>query len=142
MRYIDKIIIHQSDSDHRHHDNLQAIDDWHKERGFKFMDKVGKTSGHVGYHYVITKDGEVHVGRPLDIIGAHCKGFNIDSVGICLTGEKLFSVAQFQALAGLIESINITLDKDLMVRGHNDYNKAKTCPGFDVKKFIKLYIEL
>lgn len=49
---------------------------WHKARGF--VD--------VGYHYVVYLDGSVHEGRPLAQVGAHCRGHNAHSVGVCYVG--------------------------------------------------------
>ena len=36
----------------------------------------------IGYHFYLTRDGEIHRGRPLDKIGAHCQGHNRHSIGI------------------------------------------------------------
>ncbi|MCT4606870.1 MAG: N-acetylmuramoyl-L-alanine amidase [Marinisporobacter sp.] len=55
-----------------------TVDDihrWHLENGWSGF----------GYHFLITKDGQVHRGRPGNTIGAHCKGYNKSSLGICLT---------------------------------------------------------
>ena len=41
---------------------------------------------HLGYHYVIDTDGTVETGRMVGEIGAHVKGHNQYSVGICLVG--------------------------------------------------------
>ena len=40
----------------------------------------------IGYHFYLTRDGEIHRGRPLDKIGAHCQGHNRHSIGICYEG--------------------------------------------------------
>ena len=37
----------------------------------------------IGYHFYITKDGVIHDCRPVNITGAHCKGYNSCSIGIC-----------------------------------------------------------
>ena len=37
----------------------------------------------IGYHFYLTRDGEIHRGRPLDKIGEHCQGHNRHSIGIC-----------------------------------------------------------
>ena len=36
--------------------------------------------------YYIRKDGTVHLTRPVERIGAHVKGFNANSIGICYEG--------------------------------------------------------
>ena len=38
----------------------------HKARGFRT----------IGYHFYITRDGEIHRGRPLEKVGAHCRDHN------------------------------------------------------------------
>ena len=48
----------------------------HRHRGFNGT----------GYHYYIRKDGTVHLTRPVERIGAHVKGFNANSIGICYEG--------------------------------------------------------
>ena len=40
----------------------------------------------IGYHYYITRDGQVHEGRPVWQVGAHCKGHNRHSIGVCYEG--------------------------------------------------------
>lgn len=39
-----------------------------------------------GYHFVISRDGTVHRGRPLDQPGNHVIGYNDCSIAICLVG--------------------------------------------------------
>ena len=43
----------------------------------------------VGYHRVIGRDGVVEPGRPDYWIGAHVKGFNDVSLGVCLIGRTI-----------------------------------------------------
>ena len=40
----------------------------------------------IGYHFVIQRNGEVDEGRPIEQTGAHVKGHNHDSIGICYIG--------------------------------------------------------
>lgn len=40
----------------------------------------------VGYHAVITKDGRIQYGRPIDSQGAQTYGYNHCSLGVCLIG--------------------------------------------------------
>ena len=35
----------------------------------------------IGYHFYITRDGDIHRGRPLEKPGAHCRNHNSHSVG-------------------------------------------------------------
>ena len=40
----------------------------------------------VGYHFYIRKDGFIWSTRPLEMAGAHCLGYNRESVGIAYEG--------------------------------------------------------
>lgn len=76
MRKIDLIVIHCSAT---RQDRSLAPDDletMHRRRGFNGT----------GYHYYIRKDGTVHLTRLIERIGAHVKGFNASSIGICYEG--------------------------------------------------------
>jgi len=74
-RKISKVIIHHSASPVD--TTVEQIDEWHKARGW---------SG-IGYHWVLLEDGTWAKGRPENKTGAHCKGHNKDSIGICITGN-------------------------------------------------------
>ena len=39
-----------------------------------------------GYHYYIRRSGAVHNARPIAQIGAHTRGYNHHSIGICYEG--------------------------------------------------------
>ena len=128
MRNINKIIVHHSDSDYASHDDIKVIKEWHLARGFS----------DVGYHYFIRKDGLVQRGRDIMIMGAHCKGQNKSSIGICLSGGSKFTDYQFVALNNLIRSLNIRLSKKLPIYPHNKYS-SKSCPNFSVDDFKLKY---
>jgi N-acetyl-anhydromuramyl-L-alanine amidase AmpD len=124
MREIKRIVIHCSDSDQSAHDNVETIEQWHKERGF----------ASIGYHFVITKK-EIEQGRPIHVQGAHTKGYNDDSIGICVTGRRGFSVKQMDDLAKLVRILKMVYPSIEEVRPHNYYNKEKTCPNFKHELF-------
>ena len=123
MRAITKHIVHCSDS---LDGDVTVIRQWHKERGWD----------DVGYHFIVRRDGEVEVGRTLDVIGAHCAGFNQDSVGTCLVGRDQFSERQFAALKRIHVMLR-ALFPGVSLHGHREFNAGKTCPNFDVHKIIK-----
>ena len=125
MRKINKIIVHCSDSDYSHHDDISVIRKWHtEERGWK----------DVGYHFFIQASGNVQWGRPIEQAGAHVSGQNKDSIGICLHGKQKFTQQQFNSLKSLlfdlIRQFDLTTND---VYGHRDFDRHKTCPNFDVK---------
>ena len=122
-RKIKFLVVHCSDSDIRGHDNVETIREWHLERGFN----------DIGYHYVITQDGTVHQGRHPEVQGAHTKGYNKDSLGICLTGRHHFSQQQFASLRNLCEDLCTAHNLERFdVLHHRDFDKKKTCPNFDL----------
>lgn len=55
----------------------------------------------VGYHFVVRRDGTIETGRPTDRPGAHARGFNHKSLGICLEGGVDGSNAPKSALKSL-----------------------------------------
>ena len=127
MRIINEIIIHCSDSNVKAHDNIETIRKWHvEERGWS----------DIGYHFVITRDGHVHIGRPIERAGAHCKGRNGCSIAICLTGKDYFLERQYVALEALVCGLKVGYDLPASrINGHYSFS-SKTCPNFDVEKFL------
>lgn len=128
MRKITKHIIHCSDTpDVVTNINVTHIREWHvRERGWK----------DVGYHFIIRKDGEIEVGRTLDVVGAHCEGHNADSVGTCFVGKKDFTAAQKKA-ARRIHKMLQGLFPGITLHGHRDFDKhGKTCPNFDPQTLL------
>lgn len=131
MRTINEIIVHCSATPEGRNVTVEEIDKWHKMRGFRC----------IGYHYVIYLDGSVHVGRPESQIGAHCKGHNSHSIGICYIGgvmkdgktpKDTRTDAQKESLINLIKDLKKKYPK-ATIHGHREYaNKA--CPSFDVQK--------
>ena len=104
---------------------VAEIDRWHKERGW-----IG-----CGYHRIIRRDGTVEDGRDIDAMGAHVRGFNQTSVGVCLIGTDTFTDEQFESLANLIADL-LAKYPSASLRGHRDFpGVKKECPGFDVQKW-------
>ena len=98
----------------------------------------------VGYTYgleLIDKSYEILAGRMLNETGAHTRGHNRDSVGICLVGNfDLAPVPEAQwklatrLVAGLLVVMNTGIE---VVHGHRDYASYKSCPGkmFNMDEF-------
>lgn len=143
MRSINLLIVHCSASDNPEQDSPEAVKYLHtanKKTKIKWgkYDTTGKGWSDNGYHYFITKDGVVHVCRPLKKAGAHCKGFNKSSIGICLSGERDFTEAQFEALRKLITELLSNHDLSIIdVMEHRELNSGKTCPNFDLRSKLK-----
>lgn len=136
LNIIDTVVLHQSKSSLPAHDDISVIDGWHKERGF--ADGEG---GYVGYQYFIKFNGEIQIGRPLDRIPAAVKGYNKQTVNICLHGTGQFTDEQLRAAARIIEAIRLLMGKRLPVVGHCDLDPEKPyCPGIDIDQFIYDYL--
>ncbi|MDT8719700.1 N-acetylmuramoyl-L-alanine amidase [Clostridium sp. 19966] len=99
---------------------IQDIDNWHKERGW-----IG-----CGYHFLVRKDGSVYRGRPENAEGAHCYGYNSNSLGVCFEGNYMVdSMPDVQKQSG-IELIKYLLQRYNLSRiePHRAlYNTS--CPG-------------
>ena len=142
MRDINKIIIHCSATPEGKHFTVEDIRRWHT----KPVSQGGRGWSDIGYHYVIYLDGTVHPGRPPEKIGAHCKGQNARSIGICYIGgitadgkktpKDTRTPEQKSALRLLVESLKRKYPK-ATVHGHNEF-AAKACPCFNVKKEFSL----
>ena len=116
------LVVHCTDSPNdRDSVDAEEIHRWHVERGW---------SG-IGYHAVIRRDGTVENGRPSYWPGAHVRGFNSDSLGVCLVGTDQFTDAQLNSLEGLLQAWKAQFP-DAQICGHRDLDPQKTCPNFDV----------
>jgi len=122
QRKINRHIIHCSDSTFG---DAATIDKWHKERGFN----------QIGYHFVIKRDGTLESGRPLEVLGAHVRGHNRDSIGTCLIGVDTFTKAQFLTLRNL-QLVLKQLFPYMETYPHNYFDSNKTCPNFDIKEVL------
>ena len=86
----------------------------------------------VGYHRIICRDGVIEYGRPDYWVGAHVRGFNDVSLGVCLIGRQSFTDAQMQALETVLRDWKSSYPMAEIV-GHCDFDyTSKTCPNFDV----------
>lgn len=127
MREIDKIVIHCSDSPDSLDIGVREIRDWHKQRGWS----------DIGYHYVIRRNGTVESGRPFEIKGAHVRGHNEGSIGICWIGRDDIDDKQLVTLKKLVLAFTSKYKLDVTedVYGHYELDSGKTCPNLDMIKF-------
>jgi N-acetylmuramoyl-L-alanine amidase len=129
MRKIDKIIIHCSATPEGRDVSTETIRQWHLKRGWS----------DIGYHYVIELDGKIIPGRPIERIGAHCRGENRSSIGICYVGgvneEMIPKDTRTEAQRGALHSLLFDLTDNFAqatVHGHNEFS-SKACPSFNVQ---------
>lgn len=73
IRYI---VLHCSATRSTQDYSPEALECDHRGRGFRG----------IGYHYYVRRSGEVIPCRPLDQIGAHVRGYNHCSWGVCYEG--------------------------------------------------------
>ena len=135
MRTIDKIIIHCSATPEGRDVTVEEIRKWHvEERGWS----------DIGYHIIISRDGSVHEGRPLERMGSHTRGENKGSIGICYIGgveakkmkgkwvsKDTRTIEQKEALLDMLSYFK-NLNPNAKVYGHRDFS-TKDCPSFDAK---------
>lgn len=106
--------------------NVDVIDGWHKERGFKKQPQSGRICG---YHFVVLPDGTIETGRYLSEIGAHVSGQNSRSIGICYVGgldangkpADTRTPEQKEALIWLLSRL-VVMFPDAKIKGHRDYS--------------------
>lgn len=131
MREINYIAIHCSATKPSMDVPVERIDKWHKRRGW---------SG-IGYHYYIRRNGAIFLGRDLKTPGAHVRGFNNESIGICYEGgideqgkaEDNRTKEQKQALKNLLIVLKQRFPQ-AFIKGHRDFpNVSKSCPCFDAE---------
>ena len=128
VRKIDTIIIHCSSTPSGRKVTVNDIRSWHKARGWS----------DIGYHFVIYEDGTVHLGRKIDKVGAHAKGYNTSSVGICYIGgmdaagkpKDTLNNLQRDAIQALILELKSSHPITKLI-GHNEVS-SKECPCFRV----------
>lgn len=130
-RKITEIIVHCTATPEGKDYTIKDITAWHKQRGFST----------IGYHYVVYRDGSVHNGRDVNIVGAHCTGHNAHSIGVCYVGglakdgktpKDTRTNVQKASLEILLRKLR-TLYPTAKIYGHNTFS-AKACPCFDAKK--------
>lgn len=134
-RNISLIVLHCSATRVNRNFTVEQLEACHKARGFRTT----------GYHYYITKDGTLYPCRPEEQMGAHAKGFNAHSIGICYEGgldehgrsKDTRTEAQKITIEELLKSLCLDYP-DAEILGHRDLPGVhKDCPCFDTKKWLE-----
>lgn len=130
-RNIKELIVHCSATPEGKDYSVSTIRQWHLQRGFS----------DIGYHYVVYRDGSIHIGRDESVIGAHCTGHNTNSIGICYIGgcavdgktpKDTRTTEQKQSLVKLLKELK-TKYPQASIHSHKDFTN-KACPSFDATK--------
>ena len=129
MRSINEIIIHCSATREGQDIPVDTIKKWHTE---------GRGWTDIGYHFYIELDGTIKKGRDIDKTGAHCKGHNRNSIGICYCGgvesdgktpKDTRTEVQKESLLHALKASK-SMYPDAIIYSHNEFaNKA--CHSFD-----------
>lgn len=134
-RAIDEIIFHCAATPEGKWFDRVDINAWHKKRGFVMN----------GYHFVITLDGTIQIGRPIGMTGAHVADHNEGSIGIVYIGglsadgkrpKDTRTSGQMAAAEWLIRTLRAKYRIKRRVRGHNEYDAGKACPSFKMSNDI------
>jgi N-acetylmuramoyl-L-alanine amidase len=144
---IHTIVVHCSATREGTWFDAQAIDAMHRKRGFSM----------IGYHRVIRLDGSVQQGRPFNRRGAHVKGNNTNTIGICMIGgldengkaKDTFTDFQYHSLMCELTNMKQTFKNVNKIVGHRDFSPdldgdgliephewIKLCPCFDVATWL------
>jgi len=135
---------------------MDEIAAWHAAKGWG-AGYEGKQRA--GYHFLVRRDGTVEMGRPLGKPGAHVRGLNARSVGICFSGHgDLQPLTRKQLRAGIDLTVKLLRLYHLpftRVIGHREVNQLidagvlsevyrvrKSCPGKKVDmKVVRLKVQ-
>ena len=138
-RLIDLIVVHSSATTPSQDIGVREIREWHLARGFR----------DVGYHYAIKRNGALEFGRKEREPGAHVKGHNARSIGICMVGgarlrngnlvaDNNFTMKQWSTLGQALRELKEKYP-DAEIKGHRDL-AATACPSFDVQTWVKEFL--
>lgn len=136
MRTINKVVLHAAYTKPSMNIGVKEIDEWHRA--------PPRNWSQIGYHYVIRRNGIIEEGRPIAIAGAHARGHNLHSIGICLVGGMTedteqptdnFTEDQYTALSILLDDL-VDDFGEMPIVGHYELDSKKECPCFDVAEWL------
>ena len=132
MRKISLIVIHCSATRVDRDFTAKDVDTAHRYRGFSCW----------GYHYYIRKSGEVEPMRDEDTTGAHARGYNAISLGVCYEGglDECGRPADTRTYAQKCSLLDLLRQRktdypQASILGHYQLSNSihKACPCFDAK---------
>lgn len=100
--------------------DVKSVHNQHKRQGY-----IG-----IGYHYFIDDDGNIYSGRADNTVGAHCIGYNNESIGICFNGNFEIKKTDDKQIKAGLWLVSYLKDKyfGLKIIRHSDAYKT-LCPG-------------
>jgi N-acetylmuramoyl-L-alanine amidase len=134
---INLIVVHCSATKPSMDVGAEEIKQWHtlpKPKGKGWRD--------IGYHYIIKRDGTIEKGREDNVSGAHVRGHNTGSLGVCLVGgidnsgkpDSNFTRSQYAALERLLTDLSEAYGNP-RITGHRMLDSGKPCPSFDIESW-------
>jgi len=129
-RIINRIVLHCAATRECQDVKTETIRQWHLDKGWS----------DIGYHYVIELDGTYGIGRDESTTGAHVRGINSNSIGVCYVGgvdkemnpKDTRTPEQLESLEILVKHLLLKYP-DAELCGHNEFS-SKACPSFNVKE--------
>jgi len=139
-----EIILHCSATPEGKYFDVEDIKLWHLKDGIVLPKVLPSGYSNIGYHYLVLLDGTIQKGKPIEMMGAHCKdsGKNHSSIGICYIGgyakdgktpKDTRNPEQKKSLGRLLTNLLDAYPQLKTVSGHRKYAK-KDCPCFEVSK--------
>jgi N-acetyl-anhydromuramyl-L-alanine amidase AmpD len=141
-RDITEVVVHHTDTYEDQDIDYDDVYSWHTARNFK----------DVGYHFLILRNGDLQVARPISQIGAHClKGHNPFSIGIAFVGgivgssskrgrkrdDSTFRPEQWNTFKAFMRAF-YTVHPGGQAWGHVDIDpERRSDPNFDVPSYVK-----
>ena len=134
-RTINRIIVHCTATPEGRVETVESIRRMHKAKGW----------ADIGYHYLIGLNGERWNGRNVNLVGAHCEGYNANSIGVCYVGgcdknmkaKDTRTDKQKAALIALLKDLRKLYPKAKIVSHRDLDRKGKACPSFDATNEYK-----
>jgi len=121
--------------------SFTSVNAWHKKK-WGFLSSIGYF---IGYHYFISKNGEIHQGRADNERGAHCvepgnpNYWNTHSLGICLQSKQSITKQQKHSLERLLRRLQAKYNIDSNhIYGHRNI-KNTLCPGDTIYQWLLNY---
>ena len=142
MREIKFIVIHCSATREDHPFTEHDLKIAHRLRGFDG----------IGYHFYVRRNGDIKSTRQVERVGAHARGYNTNSIGICYEGgldchgiaQDTRTEWQRHSLRVLVRALKMDYPEAQIV-GHRDLSPdlngngevepmewTKECPCFEV----------
>ena len=142
-REITEVVVHHTDTYEDQDVDYDNVYKWHVEdRGFK----------DVGYHFLILRNGDLQVARPISKTGAHClKGHNPYSIGLAFVGgivgsgskrgtkrdSTTFRPEQWETFKAFMRAF-YSVHPGGQAWGHADIDPdRRSDPNFDVQRYVK-----